>query len=390
MRVARFRSAAGREPSFHPLSAALLADPAAATPAEAERWLDLQGPVCPDLAEAAASWDGDAMVFYPYLYWPTVRVIGRVGVPTILHPAAHDEPALLLPVFPAVFGAADALVFQTEAERHLVESHFPVATHRQLLLGLGVDDPAGRTARTRAAGTAARGQGRRAGAGARRPVSAAASAGSTTTRGRPCSPRTSPATRSAGPGRCASSWPGRWCEAPPPHADIDVVGPVSEADKWDLLDRGDRRGRRRRRGRPSRWWWPRRGAPRTPVLVNAGCARHRRALPPVGGWPALRRVRRVRGGRRPAGRATGVRRRARRARGRAYVDARFRWPVIVDRYAAFVESVGGPAPAGDRRPGGHGRSGRDQRRGLPGSGPEVGHDGHAEDRTPPGATRHTR
>ena len=27
------------------------------------------------------------------------------------------------------------------------------------------------------------------------------------------------------------------------------------------------------------------------------------------------------------------------ARGRAYVDARFRWPQIVDRYAAFVESV---------------------------------------------------
>jgi hypothetical protein len=27
------------------------------------------------------------------------------------------------------------------------------------------------------------------------------------------------------------------------------------------------------------------------------------------------------------------------ARGRAYVDARFRWPRIVDRYAGFVESV---------------------------------------------------
>jgi hypothetical protein len=26
-------------------------------------------------------------------------------------------------------------------------------------------------------------------------------------------------------------------------------------------------------------------------------------------------------------------------RGRAYVDARFRWPHVIDRYAAFVESV---------------------------------------------------
>ena len=65
------------------------------------------------------------MVFYPYLYWPTVRVIDRVAVPTILHPAAHDEPALHLPIFPAVFASADALVFQTEAERHLVERMLP-------------------------------------------------------------------------------------------------------------------------------------------------------------------------------------------------------------------------------------------------------------------------
>ncbi len=141
VRVVRFRSAAGREPSFHPLSAALLADPTAVSIEDAERWLDLQGPIAPDLADAAEAWDGDAMVFYPYLYWPTVRVIGRATVPTILHPAAHDEPALHLPIFPAVFDAADALVFQTEAERHLVEACFPVASHRQLLLGLGVDDP---------------------------------------------------------------------------------------------------------------------------------------------------------------------------------------------------------------------------------------------------------
>jgi len=26
-------------------------------------------------------------------------------------------------------------------------------------------------------------------------------------------------------------------------------------------------------------------------------------------------------------------------RGRAYVDARFRWPLVIDRYAAFLESV---------------------------------------------------
>jgi len=83
--------------------------------------------------------DGDAMVFYPYLYWPTSGD-RPATVPTILHPAAHDEPALHLPIFPAVFDAADALVFQTEAERHL-SRRASRRLHRQLLLGLGVDDP---------------------------------------------------------------------------------------------------------------------------------------------------------------------------------------------------------------------------------------------------------
>jgi len=125
VRVVRFASSAGRDPSFHPLSAALLADPAAATAADAERWVDLQGPVVPDLVDAALDSGSDALIFYPYLYYPTVRVIDRVRTPTVLHPAAHDEPALRLPVFRRVFTAADGLVFQTAAERDLVQGLHP-------------------------------------------------------------------------------------------------------------------------------------------------------------------------------------------------------------------------------------------------------------------------
>jgi hypothetical protein len=32
-------------------------------------------------------------------------------------------------------------------------------------------------------------------------------------------------------------------------------------------------------------------------------------------------------------------------RGRAYVDGRFRWPVVITRYAAFLEAVAALAPA---------------------------------------------
>ncbi len=325
--VVRFRSAAGRDPSFHALSAALLADPAAASPVDAERWIDLQGPVTVDLAHAAAGWKADALVFYPYLYYPTVRVIDRVAAPTILHPAAHDEPALRLPVFPQVFAAADALVFQTEAERLLVERTFPVASHHQLLLGLGVDDPEAAAPGVRA-----------------EPVGAVRGAPYLVCLGRVDSHKGTSllATyfarykeRHPGPLRLVLAGP--VVDAPPAHPDTDLLGPVSDDEKWGLLSGATALVS------PSPWeafslvvaeaW-----SARTPVLVNAGCA------------ATVEHCRRSGGGATFCGFAQfevavdrlvadGGFRRALGEQGRAYVDAHFRWPHVIDRYTRFVEAV---------------------------------------------------
>jgi glycosyltransferase involved in cell wall biosynthesis len=323
VRVTRFASSAGRDPAFHPLSASLLADPAGASIEDAERWIDLQGPVVPELVEAAGRRSADVLVFYPYLYYPTVRVIGRVGTPTILHPAAHDEPALHLPVFPAVFEAADGLVLQTTAERDLVQRTFAVATRRQLLLGLGVDDPDARP-------------------------------------GPPDPPlRNHPyllclgrvdrhkgttmladlfvAYKARHPGPLRLVLAGPVVDPPDAHAEIEVIGPVGEAEKWSLLEGA------LALVSPSPWeafslvvaeaW-----SARTPVVVNALCA------------ATVEHCRRSGGGLCFAGfgefevlvdRLAGdaeLRHRLGR-RGRAYVDRWFRWPRIVDRYARFVETV---------------------------------------------------
>ena len=272
VRVVRFASQAGRDPSFHPFSASLLADPGRASLADAERWIDLQGPVLPDLVDAALDSDADALIFYPYLYYPTVRLIDRARVPTILHPAAHDEPALRLPVFGPVFGAADGLVFQTAAERDLVQGRFPVASHRQLLLGLGVDDPgdgpdAGRRRRT---GRASRRPGVHAEPAPVIPIWCAW-AGSTGTRAPGCWSSCSRPTSSAIPVPSGWSWPDRWSMRP---RNI-------RTSTWWVRCRNGRSGRSSSGATalvsPSPWeafslvvaesW-----SAGTPVVVNAGCA----------------------------------------------------------------------------------------------------------------------
>ena len=330
--VHRFRSAAGREPSFHPFSAGLLADPGAASRADADRWIDLQGPVTPALADAALSSDADVLVFYPYLYYPTVRIITRATLPTVLHPAAHDEPALRLPVFPEVFGAADGLVFQTAAERALVQATFPVASHRQILLGLGVDDP-----------------------------------DSTVFVGTPGNPRAldppyllclGRVDRHKGSSALAAMFAaykerhrddlrlvfaGPVVEEPPAHPCIDVLGPVSEAAKWELLAGAVAVVS------PSRWeafslvvaeaW-----SARTPVVVNAACGptselcRRSGGGVPVDGFGAFEAVVQRLSGDAAMAAAMG-------RFGRAFVDRELRWPIVVERYAGFLRSV---ADAGGR------------------------------------------
>ena len=143
VRVRRFRSAAGRAAGFESFSARVLPAPENASPADQRRWIDLQGPVAPDLVAAAADGGADVVVFYPYLYWPTVRGVPAVGRRAVMHPAAHDEAPLRLPLFRDVFAGVGGLVFQTYGERRLVEERFPVAATPQVVMGLGVEPGAG-------------------------------------------------------------------------------------------------------------------------------------------------------------------------------------------------------------------------------------------------------
>ena len=203
--VHRIRSEAGRDESFHPLWAGMREDPARASREDMERWVDLQGPRSPALLDAVAASDADVLAFYPYLYYPTVRGLPLVAERAVLHPAAHEEPALHLPIYDELFARCRGLRVPQPQRAHAGQRALRGGDHPQVLVGLGVEEPP-RAARTR-------GRSAPPTASATRPTSCA-SAGWTTRRGPACCGASSAPTRGAIPARSAWCSSARWSTLP--------------------------------------------------------------------------------------------------------------------------------------------------------------------------------
>ena len=142
--VQRFSVARPRDPDgFAHLNARVLTAPHAVAPLLQREWLRFQGPELPALAPWLRSnaHEFDAVICFTYLYWPTWATLDAIAgsVPTLLHPLAHDEPSLALPLFgDELFHRPDALVFLTEEEQQLVVERFG-AEQPAMVAGVGVD-----------------------------------------------------------------------------------------------------------------------------------------------------------------------------------------------------------------------------------------------------------
>ena len=316
--VHRFASLAGRSNEFDAFARRALVRPGAA---DGRRFIELQGPVCPDAADAAIASDARLLVFYPYLYWPTVHGIVRGGRRAVMHPAAHDEPALRLPVFREVFAAAQGMVFQTGAERDLVHRTFATRAPHEIVLGLGVDKPpevergGTRDPYLLYVGRIEDGKGTR--------LLAEVFA----------------KYKASHPGPLQLVLAGTVNQAPPAHSDIIVRGPVSDDDKHALF------ARCLAFVQPSYYeafslvvleaWTA--GAP---VIVNGACAPLREHVERSGGGltftddatfeAALSQI------------ASDGAELARR--GRTYVERNFGWPRLIERYRRFLTRVAAAVP----------------------------------------------
>ena len=107
---------------------------------EAE-WVRRQGPLCPFLIEwiRARAEDHDAFLFYTYLYLPTTLGLPLVAHKAVLVPTAHDERPIYLDLFRSLFRIPRALIFQVEEERAFVEGRFHTAGIPSAVIGAGID-----------------------------------------------------------------------------------------------------------------------------------------------------------------------------------------------------------------------------------------------------------
>ena len=83
----------------------------------------------------------DALIFFTYLYAPTVLGLQIAPGRSILVPTAHDEPAIHLDIYKEMFSLPAAVAYNTDVERRFLTTHFPIRAVAEETVGCGVDLP---------------------------------------------------------------------------------------------------------------------------------------------------------------------------------------------------------------------------------------------------------
>jgi glycosyltransferase involved in cell wall biosynthesis len=106
-------------------------------------WLKQQGPWCPSLVEylKRQQQQFDVVIFFTYLYAPTVLGLEVAPQRSVLVSTAHDEPAIRLGIFKDVFSRPAALCYLTESERRFVQQFFIDRPFIEDVVGVGVEIP---------------------------------------------------------------------------------------------------------------------------------------------------------------------------------------------------------------------------------------------------------
>ncbi|WP_298653199.1 glycosyltransferase family 4 protein [uncultured Proteiniphilum sp.] len=109
-----------------------------------EDWIENDGPVCKGMISYIEQ-EKDrykAFIFLNYPFYPTYFGLQKASGKSILIPLAHDEPMLYLSGYNKMFALPGFIMYNTESEKHLVESAHPITrTIRSDIAGVGFDRP---------------------------------------------------------------------------------------------------------------------------------------------------------------------------------------------------------------------------------------------------------
>jgi glycosyltransferase involved in cell wall biosynthesis len=141
VRVRRFRAHQERDiEAFNAMSEELFGG-GERTPEQERAWIDAQGPFVPGLVDHlhAGGRDRDLLLFFTYLYYPTVHGIHVAPERSVLVPTAHDEAPFWMETYRSVFMLPAGLIFNTRAEQELVRRRFPEANQPAEVCGVGIE-----------------------------------------------------------------------------------------------------------------------------------------------------------------------------------------------------------------------------------------------------------
>ena len=108
-----------------------------------DKWIDEQGPYCPDAVKYISEHhnDYDTVIFMTYLYYITARSMVKNLDNAVLLPTAHDEAPIYLNYYRKVFENSKGLIYLTSEEKEIVEGMFSTADIPNIITGSGVDAP---------------------------------------------------------------------------------------------------------------------------------------------------------------------------------------------------------------------------------------------------------
>jgi glycosyltransferase involved in cell wall biosynthesis len=106
-------------------------------------WLRQQGPWSPALLDylKRSHRSYDVLIFFTYLYAPTVLGLEVDPARSVLIPTAHDEPAIHLDIYREMFSRPAGIGYNTAVEREFLTTQFSIRARVEETIGCGVDVP---------------------------------------------------------------------------------------------------------------------------------------------------------------------------------------------------------------------------------------------------------